>query len=153
MIKIGVLDLDRQEAIEALLRGFVTDFPIEIYHDICQPLDIFIVNKIPEGYSVYPENISAKTIIANSDDKHVLRFVTSLNGQIITYGLNSKAAITASSHFDDIYVICVQRAMASIHDVPILPREFSVKINDYRGFDGEVMGAISAALICGACFE
>lgn len=150
MIRIGIIDGGKIEAVKELLRGLVMNRPIEICDARKEPVDILIVNKAPLDGVVH---CSPKIVIANSDDGRILQFVASLEAQIITYGLNPKAAITASSCSDDIYVICVQRAMASIHDVPILPREFSVKINDYRGFDGEVMGAISAALICGACFE
>ena len=154
MLKIGILDNDNGKATKGLLQNLVTDASIEILNDACPPLDILIVNKAPVDVNSSLARLSPKTIVANSDDKQVLQFVSSIEGQIITYGLNPKAAITISSHFDDIYVICIQRAMTTIDNVPILPREFSVNIaGDYKGFNESVMGAAAAALLCGVKFE
>ena len=154
MLKIGILDNGNGKATRGLLQDLAVDASIEILHDICQPLDILIVNKVPVDVNFSSARLSPKTIVANSDDKQVLQFISSMEGQIITYGLNPKAAITISSHFDDIYVICIQRAMATIDNVPIMPREFSVSIaGDYKGFNESVMGAAAAALLCGVKFE
>ena len=151
MIKIGILDGDKQEATKELLLSFITNQPIEICDRLYQPLDILIVNKAPLDEDISHGQMSPNIIIANSDDRQVLQFVSPIEAQIITYGLNPKAAITASSHFDDIYVICIQRAMTTIFDVPILPCEFSVKaLKGQKGFDESVMGAVATALICGA---
>jgi len=150
MIRIGIIDGGKIEAVKELLRGLVMNRPIEICDARKEPVDILIVNKAPLDGVVH---CSPKIVIANSDDGRILQFVASLEAQIITYGLNPKAAITASSCSDDIYVICVQRAMVTIDDEPILPREFSVKIQDCEGFDDIVMGSVAAALICGADFK
>lgn len=154
MIKIGIFDKDKIEAVKELLLSLITNQLIDILDALNQPSDILIVNKIPPENDISPEHLSTKIVIANSDDRHVLQFVSSINAQIITYGLNSKAAVTASSHVDDdCYVICVQRAMATIFDTPILPREFSISIKGRKGFDGSIMGAVATALICGVNFE
>jgi len=150
MIRIGIFDGYEKGAAAELLRELIESRPIEICDACKEPVDILIVNKAPLDGAVH---CSPKIVIANSDDGRVLQFVASLEAQIITYGLNPKAAITASSCADDIYVICVQRAMVTIDDEPILPREFSVKIQDCEGFDDIVMSAVAAALICGADFK
>jgi hypothetical protein len=153
MIKIGILDGDRQETTKELLLSFITNQPIEICNKLCQPPDILIINKAPLDEGLSPARLSPKIIIANSDDRQVLQFVSPIERQIITYGHNPKAAITVSSHFDDIYVICVQRAMTTIFDEPILPCEFSVKtLKEQKGFDESLMGAVAAGLICGVKF-
>ena len=154
MLKIGIFDNGNGEATMELLKNLAANASMEILHDICQPLDILIVNKVPVDVNFSPAYLSSKTIVANSDDKQVLQFASSMEGQIITYGLNPKAAITISSHIDDIYVICIQRAMTTIDNMPILPREFSVSVTkDYNGFGESVMGAAAAALLCGVNFE
>ena len=153
MLKIGIIDRSKETITEELLQSLVASLSMEICYDACQPLDILIVNKIPDA-SIPCVQSFPRIIIANSDDKGVLRFVSSMHAQIITYGFNSKAAITASSHIDDgSYVICVQRAMTDIHGEPILPREFSVDIDNYKGSSEPMMAAIAAALICGVNFE
>jgi len=153
MLKIGIFNDDGFDAAAELLQSIVDGVPIEICRDMRQPLDILIVNRVPFGSSTNSEHISPKIIIANSDDKQVLQYVSSLEAQVITYGLNPKAAVTVSSHADDIYVICIQRAMLTIFDAPIMPREFSVSIEWCKGFDDIIVGIVTTALICGVNFE
>jgi len=144
MVKIAILDDGNVGAIEKLLQNFLE---FQICDDPSEYLDVLIVNEI------YDERIPpAKIIIANSDDKRVLGCVSSMGGQIITYGLNPKAAITASSHTLDGFVVCVQRGMATIHNTPIFPHEFAVDVPDCGNSNERVMAAVSAALICGINF-
>ena len=131
MIKIGIIDEYKQKPFGKLLKSLAANTSLEVYEDARRALDLLLVVKVPdEGISYIPS--SPKIVIANSDDKQVLHFISSIKSQIITYGLNPKAAVTVSSHIDDgRYVVCVQRAMISIFGVPILPQEFSVDINSF----------------------
>ena len=151
MLKIGVIDEGRAGAAEKLLHNLAADAPIEICCGGCGNLDVLVVNKTPDGH-MPPPLLSPRVVVANSDDMQVLQFVSRLGGRIITYGLNPKAAITVSSHADDNCVICVQRAMATIHGAPLLPQEFSVNIKGHEGFDRIILGVVAAALVCGAKF-
>ena len=154
MLKIGILDDINTESTKELLQDLISGTPFEICRDIRQPMDILIVNKVTRSASHSPANLSPKVIIANSDDKDVLQFIAVMEAQIITYGLNPRAAVTASSHADDSYVVCaIQRAMTSIYNEPIMPQEFSVDIKNHGKFDERVIGAVAAALICGVNFE
>jgi len=152
MIKIGVLDKSKSETIRKLLQNICTNLPVQICDGLCKPLDVLIIDKIPK-ISQGVNHPSQKVIIANSDDSQVLQFVSAMGAQIITYGFNPKAAITASSHNDDIFVICIQRAMTTIQGIPLLPREFSITIKNHEAFDECIMGTIATALICGANFD
>jgi len=146
MIKIGVMDY----MTERILQELVTQTDIVTYFDISQPLDILIASRV----FAYDHAFSQRIIIANSDDRDVLQCISPAKACIITYGLNPKAAITASSHIEDgKYVICVQRAMTTIGNMPVLPHEFTVKIKDCQGYDESALGAIAAALICGVNFD
>ncbi|MCL2377307.1 MAG: hypothetical protein FWC76_07935 [Defluviitaleaceae bacterium] len=150
MIKIGVLDKDKTDAIGDLLQNLCINIPIELCKP-CNPLDILIVNSVPEkGYD--STRLSSKVIIANSDDKQVLELISTIGAQIITYGFNPKAAITASSHIDGAFVICIQRAIITLYGAPMLPSEFAVDFKAYGQADGYVMGTVAAALLCGAKF-
>ena len=154
MLKISILDDGKREATEALLHSFIFNQPVEICHDFNQPLDILIVNKVPLDGSISIEHLSPGVVVANSGNKDVLQFIAAIGAKIITYGLNPRAAITASSHIDNDYVVCaIQRAMTTICGAPIMPREFSVCIKGHTGFDERVIGAVATALICGVNFE
>ena len=151
MIKIGVSDGDKSETTKEFLRKLCAGAPIEI----CEPhhpLDVLIINSIPENHCRALCS-SPKVIVANSDDRHVLELISTISAQIITYGFNPKAAITASSRFDDAFVICIQRAMTTICGKAIFPREFAVAFDGRGNFDECFLGAASAALICGVKFE
>ena len=151
MVKICVLDGDRIEAAEVLLQSFAANLPAKICDGTCDDADILVVNKIPTvGASA--ALLTPGVIIANSDDIQVLQFVSRMGAQIITYGLNPRAAVTVSSHADDSCVICIQRAITTIHGAPILPQEFSVNIIEHKGFDTIILGAVAAALVCGMKF-
>jgi len=148
MIKIGILDKVNNTATKDLLQNLCASIPMKIcnFHD---PLDILIINNVPKG--VYGNALlSSKIIVANSDDAHVLEFISTISAKIITYGFNPKAAITASSHIDDAFVICIQRGMSALDGSPILPREFIIDFKPLSQADGYVMGTVTAALICGA---
>ena len=152
MVKVGMFGGGNMGAAKELLRSLAANRSVEICQEAaCNDADILVVSKAPEG-SASCGLLSPRIVIANSDNRQVLQFVSRIGGQIITYGLNPKAAITVSSHDDDSLVMCVQRAMVTIHDTPILPREFSVGIKDYGGFDESIMGVVVAGLICGIEF-
>ncbi|MCL2574534.1 MAG: hypothetical protein FWE34_08300 [Defluviitaleaceae bacterium] len=153
MVKIGILNIGGKGSLTTLLATLITHTPIDFFEAQSTHCDILIVNDIPSKGIIISEQISTKVIIANSDDTEVLQFIPQIQAQIITYGLNPKAAITASSHADDIFVICVQRGMTTLQGEPILPREFSVKIpKNVTLSDSIILAAASTALICGANF-
>ena len=151
MIKIGILDRSNSAATKDLLQSLCANIPIEICN-FYDPLDILIINNIPERV-LDNVHLSPKIVIANSDDAHILEFISTMPAKIITYGFNPKAAITASSHIDDAFVICVQRGMATLNGTPILPREFTIDFRPLSQTDGYVMGAVTAALVCGTNFK
>lgn len=66
--------------------------------------------------------------------------------QTITYGLNSKATITASSIHPERALICVQRCFEDIHGNRIEPQEFTVS---KKCQDMELcLAAVSIGLVC-----
>lgn len=77
----------------------------------------------------------AEYLIVNTDITDNLKLLNDLNVQLITYGFNSKATITASSVDDNKIIICLQRAIPNISGKQIEPQEFemffSEQLNSY----------------------
>ena len=69
------------------------------------------------------------------------------SAQLITYGLNSRACITASSIEEDDVQICLQRGFTTVSGSEALPQEFSVST---PGLGAYVAMALAGALLaCG----
>ena len=77
----------------------------------------------------YIENIlkNSKYLIINSDIQMNKETFKNISLKIITYGLNQKATITASSITQDEVLICLQRNIEDINNNIIEAQEFNVK--------------------------
>ena len=77
---------------------------------------------------------SAKIVLYNSDLKSSENYFKGEKIYLITYGLNAKATITASSIDERSMLICVQRSFNNISGKTVLPQELPiscpVKITD-----------------------
>lgn len=69
----------------------------------------------------------SKFLILNSDVKLNLELISNLKVTVITYGLNLKATVTASSIENDKICICIQRAIQNVNGDVIEPKEISVE--------------------------
>lgn len=72
---------------------------------------------------------NAKYLILNSDITIDRKLLESLKFDIITYGLNQKSTITASSISEDNVIICLQRNIKNINSKIIEANEFNIKLN------------------------
>lgn len=70
----------------------------------------------------------AKYIIINTDIKSNLKMVESINAEIITYGFNSKAIITASSVEEDEIMLYLQKNLITKNGENIEPEEIKIPI-------------------------
>lgn len=81
----------------------------------------------------------AEYLIVNTDITDNLNFLNDLQLQLITYGFNSKATITASSIDDNKIIVCLQRAITNAHGKQIEPQEFemdfSTEISSYTAME------------------
>ncbi|RKD27324.1 hypothetical protein SAMN02745883_01716 [Caminicella sporogenes DSM 14501] len=80
---------------------------------------------------VFYENLSKNaTVIINSDKKNEINIFKYLNEKIvITYGLNTKSTLTASSiHDEDSFICCLQRGLTSFSGKEIEPFEFPIRL-------------------------
>jgi hypothetical protein len=93
-------------------------------------------------------------LVLNIDDKKNIKFLKGLNSVFITYGLDSKSSVTASSiqeieSFDEIQY-CIQRTIPTLLGDKIEQQEFRTLIYQYKHADTcKMLAAISVALICG----
>ena len=87
-----------------------------------------------------------KYIIINSDLKENLQVLQDLDLNVITFGFNNKATITASSVQEESALICIQRNMLSKNKIEIEPQEIKIDINNEDNMY-EIMGAIAVLLI------
>lgn len=72
---------------------------------------------------------NAKYLIINSDIEIDRGLLENLRFDIITYGLNQKSTITASSISEDNVIICLQRNIKNINSKIIEANEFNIKLN------------------------
>ena len=73
------------------------------------------------------------------------------NKGVITYGLNGKASVTASSIADEALQVCIQRGFRSLSGCPYEPQEF--KASCPAGSDPlNVLGAVTACAVCDCWF-
>ena len=92
---------------------------------------------------------NAKYLIINSDADKNLDILNNLNLNVITYGFNSKASITASSVTDEDILLCVQRNIQTIQGKIIESQEIKVKLSENNSIytQNEIMGIASLLLI------
>ena len=72
----------------------------------------------------------AEYLIVNTDITDNLKLLNDLQLQLITYGFNSKATITASSIDDNKIIVCLQRAITNAHGKQIEPQEFEMDFSN-----------------------
>ena len=98
---------------------------------------VLIGKKVNQNKNVIKDIIkNAEYLILNTDITDNLKLLDNLNIELITYGFNSKATITASSVDDNKIIICLQRAINSVFGVKIEPQEFEMNFsNELNTYD------------------
>ena len=71
---------------------------------------------------------NSKYVILNSDINLEIQLIEDINVRIITYGLNHKSTITASSIGEEEIIICIQRSFKNINNNIIEPKEVRSKL-------------------------
>jgi len=99
-----------------------------------------------EDASAYNLSGDARLIV----DTDLRRGVFKVSGgaQVISYGLNSRACVTASSVGDEVLTLCVQRSITNLKNEKIDEQEFTIPLADI-GIN-PLIGMAAAALVCGA---
>lgn len=115
------------EKTEKILSKNNTPADVNSKSDFC---DIILFHKDKQ-----PKKLpSSKIVLYNSDLETSENYFSGEKIYLITYGLNAKATITASSIDEKSMLICVQRSFRNINGRTLLPQEIpiscAVKITD-----------------------
>ena len=73
---------------------------------------------------------NARYLIIDTDIENNLNLIENLNTEVITYGFNSKATITASSVGEEEMMLCIQRTFKDKNSKYIEPQEMKLAINE-----------------------
>jgi len=95
-----------------------------------------------------PGAVDGRMVMVSADEKELCRKLCGVAGvrTVVSYGLNGKACITASSVDEDRLLICLQRAFPDITGSVVERREFAVR---REGLGSGMMMAAVAAALCG----
>lgn len=90
-------------------------------------------------------------LIINSDMKTNLEMLDNLNVNVITYGFNSKATITASSVTEENILLCVQRNIQTVKGETMESQEIKIGLDkpDVMDTPNNIMGIATLLLIYG----
>lgn len=87
-------------------------------------------------------------LVVNADNKDIFPLLDQVAPTVITYGLNGRACITASSITTDKLQICIQRGFKGQNGVECIPQEFSTKVDFLENSHG-VLAAAATLAVCG----
>lgn len=149
MLRVGVISKNAGDIITMLNRLFTgTEYNVCLPPAAC---DILVADGGVSHDTVLP---ACFALVVNSDDEEseaaALGFIEKGPalvpvGIVITYGLNKKACVTASSVTDDSCAICVQRAFPTLSGGRCLQGEFTIKLPD--GVSLPVSAVLAAAAV------
>jgi hypothetical protein len=99
-----------------------------------EKLDVLIANQTP----AHPLSIECEAAVINTDDLSVIKSLSKAETEIVTYGFNRKASVTASSVSEDSVVFCVQRSFRTLSQKTVMQQEFSLNISFFsEKFNGD----------------
>ncbi len=177
MVRIGVVDIDSFEKIAGAIRSvyslksspkhFSRDYSVEFADDIFFSSGCiipYVTNMMNRGIQLAKPNVviinsidkdrgfelsrDYSAVLVNTDDIDIFKHLNIKNGNIITYGLNSKSSVTASSIRENSVTVCIQRAIPSLAGAKIEQQEFNVTVSPkHKENVSHMLAAVTAALI------
>lgn len=111
-------------------------------------MDLDVVENEKDSLNEIIKN--AKYLVLNADLENNIEEIQNVDLNIITFGFNSKATITASS-VENNFIICLQRKVISLEQQVIEPQELEVKLDKINAQvnNHNIMGIASILLIYG----
>ena len=100
--------------------------------------------------------IAGGVIIMNSDERNFAGLRLSKPVRLITYGYNPKSTVTASSIVVHEYIsiqCCIQRQFTTLSGTVLEPQEFMVRTNQMELATGDILAAVSVAMLLGASID
>ena len=151
----NVLSDKRNESVLAGISSLCGElYPLPLPSGECPPrIDVLIINDPHESAaSISLDMPQSSFVLINSDKRSNYFPIKRYAGNLITYGLNRKACITASSIVDDELggqlQICIQRSFPTASGQTAAVQEFPVHMHAL-GVDATI-SLVGAMLVCGA---
>lgn len=97
--------------------------------------------------------VAGGIIIMNADERNFAGLRLSKPVRLITYGYNPKSTVTASSIVVHEYIsvqCCIQRQFSTLAGSLLEPQEFMVRTTLMELNAGDILAAVSVAMLCGA---
>lgn len=123
-VKISLKKCNRNDTIVLINQNSVTNIKNIKFETI-----IINHNNILQEESLKKILLNANRVILNTDISDNLKLIENIKLTVITYGLNQKSTVTASSIIQDEALICIQRSIKNIYGNTIEPQE--IKIEKY----------------------
>lgn len=147
MPSVGIVGNKGREMARAFLRlsqGAANCYHITDKQRLGPKVDVLIASEAsPVLGSIVPALGRGDYLVVNADDKEIFPLLAENQAQLITYGFNTRANITASSVTDDGLQVCIQRAFLGMDGTEREPQEFSARVG--RSEESEsVLGAAAA---------
>ena len=141
-MRVGILNEKNSNETKAILDAFA------IKPASTGPYHIIIMNSSLEGAEQYLAQIEPNgVLLINSDDKDIEVQLPERKIHIITYGLNQKACVTASSMLEEKAIqCCVQRTIPTLRGEELCPQEFSIGILQIQDIHS-VLAGVTAAIV------
>ncbi len=94
---------------------------------------------------------NVKYLIINSDNHENLDVLNNLDLNVVTYGFNSKASVTASSVTEEEILLCIQRNIQRIDRKLVENQEIKIKLDKKMHIDkpNNIMGIATLLLLYG----
>ncbi|MCL2371793.1 MAG: hypothetical protein FWC78_00125 [Defluviitaleaceae bacterium] len=147
MPSVGVVGNNGREMVKAFLRlsqGTANCYHITDRQPKGPKVDVVVISEAsPVLKNIIPSLGQSDYIVVNSDDKEILPHLSGSQAQVITYGFNAKACITASSVTDHGLQVCIQREFRGLDGRSRIPQEFPAKVGRCEGSE-TVLGAAAA---------
>ena len=114
------------------------------------PLDVLVVNHPHHLAASFMLELGEESFLLINSDKRHISTPAGCRARLITYGLNQKACITASSIVDDHgggqMQICIQRAFPTAGAI-VTAQEFAVKMGSLN--TETTLALVGVMLVCG----
>jgi len=147
MPSVGIVGNNGREMARAFLRlsqGAASCYHITEKQSFGPKVDVLVATEAsPVLQFIVPDLGRDDYLIVNADDKEIFPLLSGSEAQLITYGFNARACITASSVTDDGLQVCIQRAFYGMAGEERLPQEFSARVGQ-REESESVLGAAAA---------
>jgi len=147
MALIGVIGHDVDTVVRAI-KNMMTCHVVNMHANPNTTVSVLVVTAASPLLAQYVTRLTARDfLVINADDTDIFPYLEGCSARLLTYGLNSRSCVTASSITDNDLLVCLQRAFVSIDGTIREPQEYPIPLT----MDCDPMLVLGAAAACAAC--